>query len=424
MAEYIAPLIPNMGLAEQAFAGSAEIILTAADREIIKDRTGGVNTNKNFTKLVKEMFENSLDIDKAETGEKNLNERENPEIRIKLEKHLIMSAPAGVPHERVEISGDLKAERSGYKDYYMEKEINIEDEYAVLYGQKLMGIPISEERINHLEEILGKGSIDKIKPKTEKAIHELLNYVIKESLYEKLKDVKLALSFIIKLKQPKKMLDFYLGKAPLKITELVYLMNELKVPILKIKELYNMETVTLTEEALQIEALLKKETDEIKLLEECLRQENLQMLLSDNIINRLKYAASISMIKAKLENLNVGKDRINEIINEAKRIAWLKSVVILKNLHLKRVLCNSKREFEDLSRHIKDSTIRARKLGLKISRDGVKWIEAKLSNMALNAADYKINLLRSMQEMSHDKQREHDIEWLGKIISHLKKQPT
>lgn len=124
----------------------------------------------------------------------------------------------------------------------------------------------------------------------------------------------------------------------------------------------------------------------------------------------------------KLEHaLNTGI--VDQLKNQdnPELVEWLHSIISLKQLHLKRVLCNSKKEFESLSQEIVEHTGVARKLGLKISRRGVSFVEAKLETMATDAANYKLELLRSMQKMSFDKNREKDINWLSDVISRLKR---
>lgn len=244
MAESIRPVIVNMNATEQAIAGSSEAILTAADRDVIKRRSGELDTAKGFTDVVKEMFDKSRTVDRVETGEKEKVEQENFETRIKLEKRMIRTAP---PYEAKE----EPPPPISIADLHVKEKKNIIDE---------------------LEKTLRAGVV-------HKSVHD----------------------------------------------------------------------------------------------------------------------------------------------EDAKKGEWFASVLLLKKLHLKRILCSSKKEFFALSRQIEKQTLKARKLGLSISAEGVNFVEARLENMALETANYKLKLLQSMQEMDRDSAREKDIHWLNLVIAKLSK---
>ncbi len=423
MADNITPINPmNIGYQDQAVQASGGAILTGADRKIIKERLGAdIDTSTKFTDLVKEMFNKTDSIEEVQTGEQHeAGTKDDQKTRIKLEKRLIRYAPyLDQPKDRVEI---VAADREpGLKDSYVAKVEKPFDEYAVLYGQKLIGLQIPEDTYKYLEETLAPEVIRGIRYLVEQNLTQLLAVVIKESFYEKVRDPKLASNIILKTKNAQYLLDYYSIRNNLPIPVLLELLKELGISINMIKEMYNLETVTLTADELKIKALEQKRKDEIKVLEESLKDQYMQMLLSESVVDRYKIYAGVSLTKAKLQSFKVPAQRILALIAEAKRVAWLKTVVIVKDLHLKRVFSTSKQEFEQLSKRIKDYTLRARKLGLRISREGVLWVEAQVENMALEAAEYKIKLLGSMQEMGFDKAREKDILWLTAIINHLKK---
>lgn len=78
----------------------------------------------------------------------------------------------------------------------------------------------------------------------------------------------------------------------------------------------------------------------------------------------------------------------------------------IKDLHLKRVLSNSKTDFESLSQRIKKHTLSLCK------KEARGWLEVKLDKLTLNTAQYKLNLLKSMQALEFDAQQEKNIKWL------------
>ncbi|MBI5700979.1 hypothetical protein HZC34_03905 [Candidatus Saganbacteria bacterium] len=237
MAELVQPIIINA--TKQAIAGSGGAILSAADRDVIKKRTGEIDTSKNFAEHVKKLFSQTKIIDEVQTGEKEKVEQDDFDTRIKLQRSLIKHAPKlNLPEERVEISVEAAV----------------------------------DDHIDRLEHALNTG-----------------------------------------------------------------------------------------------------------------------------IVDELKNGASPELIE------------------------WLNRVIELKQLHLKRVLCGTKNEFEELSIKIAKATKDARGLGLKISRKGVRFVEAKLETLAYETASYKLELLRSMQKISFDKEREKDICWLKAVISRLKR---
>jgi hypothetical protein len=129
----------------------------------------------------------------------------------------------------------------------------------------------------------------------------------------------------------------------------------------------------------------------------------------------------LKRLRGELRKRGARDTELAAMEKEARKIAWLYCVSQLKELHVKRVFCGTEKEFTRLSRIITELTKRARHLGQPIAADGVKWVEARLEVMALQAAEYKLNLLASMQKLSFDKAREKDMAWLTKTIEVLKK---
>jgi hypothetical protein len=87
----------------------------------------------------------------------------------------------------------------------------------------------------------------------------------------------------------------------------------------------------------------------------------------------------------------------------------------LKERHLKRLLTDDRSEFERLSKEIQKETISAAK------PEARAWLGAQLDKLTLDAAEYKLNLIKSLQKMELDPKHEKHIKWLKKIIAHLSK---
>lgn len=87
----------------------------------------------------------------------------------------------------------------------------------------------------------------------------------------------------------------------------------------------------------------------------------------------------------------------------------------IKELHLKRLLTDSQSEFENLTREIKKETLSAAK------PEARAWLKAQLDTLSLGAAEYKSNLIKSLQKMELNPKHEKNIKWLKKIISRLSK---
>lgn len=87
----------------------------------------------------------------------------------------------------------------------------------------------------------------------------------------------------------------------------------------------------------------------------------------------------------------------------------------IKEHHLERLLSDTQSEFKNLSQKIKDETLSAAKAGSRT------WLEAQLDKLCLDAAEYKLNLIKSLQKIEPNPKHEKNIKWLKKIISRLSK---
>ncbi|MDI6731701.1 MAG: hypothetical protein QME05_03890 [Candidatus Margulisbacteria bacterium] len=85
----------------------------------------------------------------------------------------------------------------------------------------------------------------------------------------------------------------------------------------------------------------------------------------------------------------------------------------LRELHLKRLLSESRLEFEQLSSEIKKTSLSAAKPAEK------EWLEDQFNRLTLEAANYKLGVMRSLQQIEFNVNRENDIRWLEDEVKKL-----
>jgi hypothetical protein len=85
----------------------------------------------------------------------------------------------------------------------------------------------------------------------------------------------------------------------------------------------------------------------------------------------------------------------------------------IKELHLKRLLSNTREEFEELSQIIKQETLAA---GRPEARE---WLEEQVDTLTKGAAEYKLKLLKSLESMGLNPHQEQIAKWLQKVIVQL-----
>ncbi|MFH1826321.1 MAG: hypothetical protein ABH823_03395 [bacterium] len=86
----------------------------------------------------------------------------------------------------------------------------------------------------------------------------------------------------------------------------------------------------------------------------------------------------------------------------------------IKELHLKRLFTEHEAEFANLSGTIKSKTLASAK------PDAKDWLQAQLNKLTMTAAEYKINLLQSLQSMDYNAERNKTIKWLKKAVIELR----
>ena len=88
-------------------------------------------------------------------------------------------------------------------------------------------------------------------------------------------------------------------------------------------------------------------------------------------------------------------------------------VAKIQELHLKRLLAGSRADFESLSAEIKRETLAS------VREEARDWLEHQLDGLTKEAAEYKLNLLQTLQSLHYDDQKKNDVQWLQQIIDRV-----
>jgi len=139
--------------------------------------------------------------------------------------------------------------------------------------------------------------------------------------------------------------------------------------------------------------------------------------LCDSWLKLLVINLRLNKVKAALWDLGIRN--LEEVNLSARRLAFLKLLALLKEAHLKRVFSSSRSEFSSYSKTIQQLTDRALKIEVNIPQRGMDLIHQKLGSLGREAARYKLELLRSLQALAPEAEREKTIHWLEHIIARL-----
>lgn len=115
--------------------------------------------------------------------------------------------------------------------------------------------------------------------------------------------------------------------------------------------------------------------------------------MTDSYLTRLVVFLRLYRVRETLRDL--GYTEIGKLEIEAKRIAWLKLISLLKESHLKRVFSLNKRDFAKYSALIKHYTRLALNVKVDLPQEG--WIHQRLEILAREAARYQHELLESLK---------------------------
>lgn len=208
------------------------------------------------------------------------------------------------------------------------------------------------------------------------------------------------------------------------IPDLIQIASHLKLDIESWMKMLHKESVKIQKtEGLDVffKVLELPKIEEITKITDNLRNTQTELYLEDNPIRKLQKLLKIVQIKNDLQLKGLNKTQIDEIITQARKVAWLKTISALKETHLNRILTTSSIDFIKSSRKIEKLTNKAKKLGYDIPKEGIRWIETGLTKLGLETAEYKLELLKSLQKISYEPEREVDIKRLEKIIQQLKR---
>ncbi|MFA4967626.1 MAG: hypothetical protein WC624_05355 [Candidatus Margulisiibacteriota bacterium] len=164
--------------------------------------------------------------------------------------------------------------------------------------------------------------------------------------------------------------------------------------------------------------LSQPERLKILLLDECKILE-IGKLLEDSWIKLAFINFRLLRVKNTLKGIGIKEEELKYISLSARRIAFLKMVAVLKDLHMKRVFSTSRKEFDIYSQSINMLTKKIWKIDADIPKSGLDWIHKKLETLALESARYKLELLRSMQKLAKDPERAKNIHWLEQAVKKL-----
>jgi hypothetical protein len=299
---------------------------------------------------------------------------------------------------------------------------------------------------------LSAQQIDLIQNRIKNVVKIELAELIKEKLHETLQDPQASINTILSSKSSVKLLGFMffneaLNLIPIKLSEndsprvkvlkniinhtlpeevrdleaLLNFIDELKIDLNHWIINWNFDKVTIGEAGditinttlpdleHQKQALL----DELKLLETRKHLEN-------QIVAKIYIYSRIREVENSLAALQTPPEQITLTRQQGRHIAWLKLVAALKEYHLKRVFAASSQEFNEHSQVIAYLTKKARKIGAHVSEEGNKLLQAQLENLAVDTANYKLELLKSLQQIAPNPKVEKDILWLTAVVKQLK----
>lgn len=156
----------------------------------------------------------------------------------------------------------------------------------------------------------------------------------------------------------------------------------------------------------QLETLCINANGEVFLSSDLSPQERLLLLLkneykiltiagylTDSYLTRLVVYLRLNRVRQMLSDF--GFAELAKLETEAKRIAWLKLIALLKEVHLKRVFSLNRQDFQKYSGFIRYYTVLARRIKVDLPQEG--WIHQRLETLAREAARYQHELLASLK---------------------------
>jgi|GEM_PF-2336375 len=463
-------ILPQSGMSEESIAASAELIVTGLEKQLNIKKTEQATKDpsielKDLEEYIQKLTETTV-IDpikpQEEQKEKEQNRKEEKKTRAKRGKKKGKEPPAAFswmgkktqPKREVVIS-------AGALDKFAGK-INPDDlkQYLISHIKVTLGIP-QEEQQDSIENIdafrlklkelnINEDLINQALGDVNEIITSELSRLIKSYMLQKISSSDKFTEWIIKNKKASSLVNYalynefiaesqgakskgFVGRALQRSVsskwkmkfkdprELVQLALELGIDIGPWLTKFVAEKVSLTKEGTVTvnSTMIESEWQKALLLDEY-KMLNINLMLEDGFLHRFSTRRRLKKVVKCLRDLGTRTPELNEALMQAKKIAWAKLISHLKESHLARVFSGSEREFEKYSLRIIMITKKAKSLGHGISKEGVKLVEGRLIELALNTASYKLQLLKSMQSIEYDKKREKDIHWLESTTTHLR----
>jgi len=456
---------PQPGASEEAIAGSSEMIVTGLEKELKLKKTKPVEKEEklNMEKIddyVKKLSETTTinPINKNQQKKEEQKEEVLKEKGKKRKKAKRITSPTAfnwikkkkLPKRKI----TLEAGRFDKFNKKMTPEA-LKD-YIQAYVKTVLGTPEEEqENANAVLEKYQKLNLDK------SYIHQTqteISNILKGDLSRKIKSTFITkitskdnfADWIISNKKAGKIVNYALynellvgldqiktrgfsGKALKKTLsrnwsikqkkpkELIDLARELGIDVGNWANSFINERILITKQG-NVEvnsSLIESEWQKATLLDE-FKMLYISLTIEDSFISKVHSWKRIKKVEKELIFLNIGIKERHAAIIEAKKIAWAKIITYLKEAHLARVFSTSLRDFKKASLKISKLTKKAKNIGIGISKEGLKLVEAKLVQLAFETANYKLGILKSMQSLDYDKKRENDIKWLKHATENLK----
>lgn len=443
---------------QEAFGASGGIISTGFERKVNRDKIEAELPQKPsaFTNILRDLVnpeESVIEVkkgDEKEELEKVLNQSQMTEkisrhhahhVRKKVELKKEEKREAQPPPPEENLTPEEKAKR---------REEALLKDYIALAAKWIVGRPPEDMdavkvMIGQIRQELIRGGIS---PEDLKYLDQKTLDMIKEALLHLIKD-----KFLSSLDRPLELLELILNSTKSQsivefltsfeedsfligryVTEfdinditqiaaslgidLDVWMKELKLEKIKIENFEKLDEITINfrfEEA--------GEARDISDWITSYRVSLIEVYMSETLMEKISITFHNISMARKLHKSGVSKEELEELKTQARRIAWFKVVLNLKMVHLNRILSTSSAQFEDKSREIEKLTKKTLKLGFDIPKEGMKWMEKSLQTLELESAEYKIELLRSLQKISYEEGKEKDILYLTRVIEKIKTSP-
>ena len=462
---------PQPGMGEESAAASSGAIVTGIEKELNIQKAGKLLKDapvdmKEVGKYIEQLTETTSVEAIKKRDEKRRHKKEDEDANRQRRSPAKNSGKGVRP-----AFGWLKNQaappkpivlRSGLSDKFLSKiEPSTVKEYARVYIKTKVGLPKEDlKEANALkrsieQDLIGSGVplelITKIQEAIDKMLFQDLSRLIKETVLRSMEDKRFG-DWLVNSKRSEAILNFALynddlvdiSKAQAKgLTgkilkssavknwsikqkdpkELTLLAEDLNIDLLSWIFSFLNEKVKVTEDGSVIldSSIIEAQWRKSRLMDE-FKMLHIALLIEDDFVNRFFIARRLGSVEEGLRELGIEAAELEQALSQAKKIAWAKVVTQLKEAHLKRVFSSSEEQFEKLSGLIGYFTKKARHIGMGVSKEGAKLVEAKVVQIALDTAAYKLELLKSMQSLEHDKSMDKDIKWLSEVIARLKGQ--